>query len=173
MPYKHCLYFHVDCCHKQAPTNQPPRDIQCNGTLKCTSTCVDRQLHINCEDNNDMELIYNGIPVVLNGIFCSTVWDNTMPTAKCDCDTICDNNHDGQATAITTSKATLDTNITLLPTNGEAKTTTCPNSTMVTVLGALVGLLVVLLTVATFSWVWMGCLMKNKSRRIPTSDQSR
>ena len=175
MPYKQCRYFHVDCNNEEAPTSKLPRDIQCNGTIKYISMCDERIL-FQCEDNKDVKWTYNGFPIVLNGVLTSIVCENTMPITECDCKATCGNRDEcskHKATLLPANDATSDTTVTSSSTNSEAKTTACPNSTTVPVLGALVGLLMVLLVIVSSGLLWTCWVMRMKREMKITSEQLR
>ena len=156
------------------------RNVPCEGMIEYCSTCDDGQgeIDLQYEDNKDKDWTYSRMLCVPT----STDSDNTIFITNCEC--TCETEDkclkatkvatsDGTAATFTTSKATPNTMVTLPSTNGEAKTTPCPNSTTVTVLGALVGLLVVLLAIVSSSLVWTCWIMRTKQKMKITSEQPR
>ena len=137
-------------------------------------------VYIQCEGNQDIQFTWNGSSIVLNGVPTSTDCDNTIPVTKCDCETACGDGKPSEATKETTSDDTFsasngtpDTTVILPSTNSEAKTAFCPTSSTVAVLGALVGLLGVLLAIVSSTLVLTCWIMGTKREMKITSEQPR
>ena len=130
--------------------------LMCNSTLE--------MYYIDCNrSGSDGELNCEGVIMYQGDQLTSLRCDQEATMNICDCKTDCKDNDTNNQTSV----ASYDTQSTVL---NEANTDVCYSASVVIGLGALVGLLVLLVAVTITGWIWTYWAMRNRGRMNFTSE---